>query len=80
MARLGPVITTVGAVTTYIDNTVVSGERYTYAVSAFDAAGNVSPNSRLRSITVPDAPPVTVPSVVGLTQTAADDGDHRLSA
>ena len=68
---LGPVITTVGPVTTYIDNTVVSGERYTYAVSAFDAAGNVSPNSRLRSITVPDAPPVTVPNVVGLTQAAA---------
>ena len=68
---LGPVITTVGPVTTYIDNTVVSGERYTYAVSAFDAAGNVSPNSRLRSITVPDAPPVTVPNVVGLAQAAA---------
>ena len=68
---LGPVITTVGAVTTYIDNTVVSGVRYTYAVSAFDAAGNISPNSRLRSVTVPDAPPVTVPNVVGLTQAAA---------
>ena len=65
-----PVITTVGPVTTYIDNTVVSGERYTYAVSAFDAAGNVSPNSRLRSVTC-RCTAGDGAELVGLTQAAA---------
>ena len=65
-------ITTVGPVTTYIDNTVVSGERlHVRRVGFLSAAGNVSPKSPLRSVTVPDAPPVTVPDVVGLTQAAA---------
>jgi cellulose 1,4-beta-cellobiosidase len=47
---LGPVVATVTG-TTWLDTTVTPGVRYTYAVAAVDAAGNVSARSAFKSIT-----------------------------
>ncbi len=60
--EFGPELLSVGPVTTFADTSVVPGRPYTYAVVAFDAAGNYSAHSRLRSISVPEAPDNT-PSV-----------------
>jgi chitodextrinase len=46
--------------TSYTDNNVASGTTYTYTVTAFDAAGNVSPASNSATVTTPASttPPV----------------------
>ena len=49
-ATQGPIVATVTG-TTWLDTTVTQGVRYTYAVAAFDAAGNVSARSGLKSAT-----------------------------
>ena len=49
--RDGALLTIVGAVTTYTDPTVAAGSTHTYALQAFDLAGNRSP------MTAPVSPP-----------------------
>jgi hypothetical protein len=52
----------VSAVTSYADTGLSAGQIYTYTVAARDAAGNVSPNSPGRSVTIPtDTIPPSVP-------------------
>ncbi len=66
------VLTTVGPVTTWTDTAVTEAVRYTYAVVAFDAAGNRSTRSPLRSVTagaVPSTPTTLRASLInGNTQ------------
>ncbi len=66
----GPAIATVGNVLTWYDTTVTERVKYTYAVVAFDAAGNSSARSVLRSVTPGAAP--TAPT--GLTASPAPGG------
>ena len=47
----------------YSDTTVVPGTQYTYAVAAFDSAGNVSPLSSPATVTISSVPDTTPPSV-----------------
>lgn len=54
--------------TTFTDPGLAAGSTYTYAVTAVDAAGNVSVASNSASVTVPAAPPpsdTTAPTVPG---------------
>jgi hypothetical protein len=48
------------SLTSYSDTTVAAGTTYTYAVRAYDAAGNVSPDSNTASVTTPTASPAPV--------------------
>ena len=66
----GPAVATVANVLTWYDTTVTERVKYTYAVVAFDAAGNSSARSVLRSVTPGAAP--TAPT--GLTASAAPGG------
>ena len=52
-----PLATT--TMTTYSDTTVVAGSHYSYVVSAFDAAGNVSDPSASQAATTPGTAPTT---------------------
>ena len=60
--RAGTQIATVAGTTSYIDATVVAKTTYSYTVSAYDAAGNVSKQSTATSVTTPAAPDTTAPS------------------
>ena len=60
----GPVFTTTTS-TTWTDTDVVEATRYTYAIVAFDAAGNSSARSVLRSVTAGAAP--TAPTTLRAT-------------
>jgi chitodextrinase len=51
--RDGAMVGTAGAVTGYPDTTVHAGATYDYQVRAVDAAGNESPPSETRSVTMP---------------------------
>ena len=51
----------------YSDTTVVPGTTYTYAVAAFDAAGNVSAPSATESMAFSDTTPPTQPTKLALT-------------
>ena len=53
--RDGAVLTSVGAVTSYQDNTVAPATTYAYQVRAVDAAGNWSGLSNTASATTPGA-------------------------
>ncbi len=53
----------------YIDSSVVSNTSYTYTVTAFDAAGNVSPASN--SVTVVTPVDTTPPVITNVTATAS---------
>ena len=67
--RNGAVLTTLpGTVTTYNDSAVTSGT-YSYAVDAFDAAGNHSAASAPASVNIPDTQAPTVPG--GFTASAS---------
>ena len=76
----GPVVATVTG-TSWLDTVVTEGVRYTYAVAAFDTAGNVGPRSGFKSGTLPSQAPtkptiVTISPVTGgvsLTWTASTD-------
>jgi hypothetical protein len=46
----GPIVATVTG-TAWVDTTATPGVKHTYAVAAFDAAGNVSARSGLRVAT-----------------------------
>jgi hypothetical protein len=72
-ATLGPAVKRTSA-TTWTDTSVQEGVRYTYAVKAFDAAGNASPASALRSLVAFQKP--TKPG--GFAVTLAN-GDPRLT-
>ena len=70
---LGPEIARTSA-TTWTDGTVQEGVRYTYAVKAFDAAGNISPASALKTIVAYQQP--TKPGSFAVTLA---NGDPRLN-
>ncbi len=70
---LGPEIARTSA-TTYTDETVQEGVHYTYAVKAFDAAGNISPASALKTIEAFQPP--TKPGSFAVTLA---NGDPRLN-
>jgi fibronectin type 3 domain-containing protein len=75
--RNGSLLTTVsGSTPAYADNTVSSLTTYSYAVDAFDAAGNHSARSALVSVTTPDTSPPTVPA--GLLANAISPGEIDL--
>src|SRR5881396_565209 len=67
--------------TTSFTNTGLSpSTTYTYAVAAFDAAGNLSAQSSAASATTPAAPDTTPPTVpTGLTATAVSSSQINLS-
>jgi YD repeat-containing protein len=69
--------TTVGAGTTYADNTTTGTTAYTYVVKAYDGAGNISAASNTASVTTPDTIAPSVPT--GLTATAASSSQINLS-
>jgi fibronectin type 3 domain-containing protein len=56
-----------GSTMTYADIAAAQGVSYTYAVDAFDAAGNHSAQSAFASATIPDTTPPTVPAGVSAT-------------
>jgi len=61
------------AVPPFHDTDLTPGDTYIYGLSAFDAQGNVSPESETLTITLIDLTPPTVPmglAVAGLTQTS----------
>ena len=62
-----------GSTLTYADNSVTSLTTYSYAVDAFDAAGNHSSGSAPVSVTTPDTSPPTVPT--GVLATAVSPGE-----
>ena len=63
--RDGAALTTVSGVTlAYADTAVTDATNYTYAVDAFDAAGNHSPLSAPATVTTPDVTPPSVPAGV----------------
>ena len=69
--RNGSLIATIGVQTTYTDLTATAGTSYSYAVVAFDAAGNLSAPSNTATVTTP-SPDTTAPTVpTGLSATAA---------
>ena len=47
-------------ITSYSDTTVAAGTTYNYIVRAYDAAGNVSPDSNTASVTTPTVSPAPV--------------------
>jgi chitodextrinase len=62
---------------TYTDTTTLGTTSYTYAVAAYDNAGNVSAQSSCASITTPDTIPPSVPT--GLTATVISAAQINLS-
>jgi hypothetical protein len=64
---------TTAAVRTWTDNDFTEKVRYTYSVKAFDAAGNLSTLSALRSVTPSQAPSTPTVSI------ALASGDPRLT-
>jgi N-acetylglucosamine-6-sulfatase len=79
--RDGSVLDTVdGATTTYSDLTVLPSTTYTYTVDAFDAAANHSAQSDPVTITTPEPPDVSPPTVpTDLTPTAVGSNQVDLS-
>jgi len=66
--------------TSYRDSTLVAGTAYSYRVLAVDAAGNVSPASNTASVTAPQPPDTTPPSVpTGLAGVPASQNQVNLS-
>ena len=76
---VGPEVARVGPVTSYRDYDLVRGDAYTYAVVAFDEAGNYSVNSRLRSIYVPEGPAAPTVTLSADPSTVTVDGASMLS-
>ncbi len=61
--RQGILLTSVNAVSSYADTSVIASTAYSYSVKAFDAAGNTSAASNTASVTTPAPPDTTAPSV-----------------
>jgi chitodextrinase len=81
IVRDGVSLTTVGAVTSYDDDTVVASTTYAYRIRALDAAGNASGLTAPVSATTPAGPgDTTAPSnPTNLMATAATNGSIGLS-
>src|ERR1041384_1291630 len=62
ITRNGSTLTTVGAVTGYVDANAAPATTYTYTVLAQDAAGNTSPASNPTTVTTPSAPDTLIDS------------------
>jgi chitodextrinase len=62
ITRNGSTLTTVGAVTSYVDASVAPATTYTYTVVAQDAAGNTSPASNSATVVTPSAPDTLIDS------------------
>src|SRR6185369_7809153 len=62
ITRNGSTLTTVGAVTGYVDANAAPATTYTYTVLAQDAAGNTSPTSNPTTVTTPSAPDTLIDS------------------
>jgi chitodextrinase len=76
--RNGSQLTTVsGSTLAYADNSVASLTTYSYAVDAFDGAGNHSAQSAPVSVTTPDTSPPTVPASIAAN--AISPGEVDLS-
>jgi fibronectin type 3 domain-containing protein len=69
-----------GSTLSYADNTVSSLTSYSYAVDAFDAAGNHSARSSVVNVTTPDTSPPTVPSGLSATATSPTEVDVAWTA
>jgi chitodextrinase len=67
----------ISASTSYSDTTTLGTTSYTYAVAAYDNAGNTSAQSTSASVTTPDTIPPSVPS--GLVAAAPASGTVNLS-
>lgn len=76
--RGGVVIGTTSS-TTYADKTVLPSTAYSYAVVAYDAAGNVSAQSNQQSLTTPNAPDTTPPSAPSNLTASATSTQINLS-
>ena len=77
--RNGVVVgTTAGASTTFADTGLSASTAYSYTVTAFDAAGNVSPPSAAATVTTPP-PPVAPAAPTNLTATAISPTQVSLS-
>jgi chitodextrinase len=81
IVRDGVSVKTVGAVTSYNDDTVVASTTYAYRVRALDAAGNMSGLTAAVSVTTPDEAGDTTPPTAptNLMATAATNGSIGLS-
>lgn len=80
VARNGVTIAQLGNATTYIDTQVLPDTTYTYKVSAYDAAGNNSPQSAVASVTTPKAPDTQAPTKPsGLVAAAVSSSQINLS-
>lgn len=82
IVRNGTLLTQVGPVTSFQDNQVLPNTQYTYAITALDTAGNVSPSSSPASTTTPtpnvsDTQAPTTPA--GLTATTISSQQINLS-
>jgi chitodextrinase len=79
ITRNGTPLTQVGATTSYQDNTVTAGTKYTYQVTAFDAAGNTSAGTSA-AVTIPNVPDAVAPSVpTSLQASVASSSQINLS-
>ena len=68
--RNGAIVATVNTPLTYSDLNLTSNTKYSYTLAAFDAPGNVSPQSAPLSVTTfsyPDKTPPSTPTGVGVT-------------
>jgi chitodextrinase len=78
--RNGLLLATVGNVTTYASTGLAASTTYSYAVRAFDAAGNVSGQSAAASATTFPVPDLTAPTIpAGLAATAISSSRIGLS-
>jgi chitodextrinase len=78
--RNGVLVATLGAVTTFQNNSLAASTTYSYTVQAFDAAGNVSGQSTAASATTQTVPDTTAPSTpTGLSATAVSTSQINLS-
>jgi chitodextrinase len=66
--------------TSYQDTSLAAGTTYTYAVSAYDAAGNTSAQSSSVSIATPAAPTVAISSPANGTTVLKNHGNLNIAA
>src|SRR5581483_9669059 len=77
--RNGTSLTTLAAVTTYLDTGLAASTTYSYTVQAIDAAGNTSSQSAPASATTPGIDTVAPTVPTGLTGTAVSSSQINLS-
>ncbi len=74
--RNGTLLVTTGVNSSYVDSSVSPSTTYSYTVSAQDAAGNSSAQSSAVSVTTPQAPDTTAPTVPANLVGSASDQTH----